>query len=366
MLAGVTHYPPLAGTDDDMAGIHRRMLADPDVPATEADPANWPAEQQAEWGNDEARSSAPGHRQALVDGFRTVRAEIEAFNPDAVVIWGDDQYENFTEDLIPPYAVLAYDDLLAKPWINRTSPNVWGEAADTEIPVKGHPTLARALTESLLEDGIDVAYAYTQRHHPDLAHAFLNAIMFLDYDRVGFPWPVVAMPINCYGRKVISARGTWKPLGEELTLDPPSPRPRRLMEVGASVARALADSPWRVLLLASSSWSHAFLVDHNHRLRPDIPADRRLYDALVAGDFDAWEKTSLADVEHAGQHEVLNWWCLAGAARELGLGGPDWATFVETQCFNSNKVFATWAPTRPETPGQASGAAAEATSGGRA
>jgi hypothetical protein len=344
LLAGVTHYPPLAGIDDDMAGIHRRMLADPDVPPEAADPANWPDDQRTEWGDDEARSSAAHHRALLREGFTRVRAAIEDFEPDAVVIWGDDQYENFKQDLIPPFAVLAYNDLVAHPWAHRSAPNAWGEPAEFGYPVKGHPQLGRALAEALLEDGVDVAYAYEPLHHPDLAHAFLNAVLFLDYDRVGFPWPVVAMPINCYGRRVICAQGSWRPLGAELALDPPAPRPRRLMDVGGAVARALRDSPWRVVLLASSSWSHAFLVDHNYRLRPDIPADRRLYDALVAGDFATWEHTPLADVEHAGQHEVLNWWCLAGAARELGAGGPSWHTFVETQCFNSNKVFATWEP----------------------
>ncbi|MGF1598570.1 MAG: extradiol ring-cleavage dioxygenase [Acidimicrobiales bacterium] len=344
LLAGVTHYPPLAGIDDEMAGIHRRMLADPDVPEHEKNPANWPAAQRAEWGDDEARSAAADHRRLLRAGFATVRAEIERFDPDAILIWGDDQYENFTEDLIPPYALLAYDDLVARPWIKRLAPNAWGEPADAEFEVRGHPELARWLAGNLLDNGIDVSYAYRPRNHPDLAHAFLNAILFLDYDREGFPWPVVAMPVNCYGRRVISARGTWKPLGEELVLDPPSPSPSRLMDVGGAVARALQASPWRVVLLASSSWSHAFLVDHNYRLRPDIPADRRLYDALVAGEFGTWAETPLSSVEHAGQQEVLNWWCLAGAARQLDLGGPAWSTFIETQCFNSNKVFATWEP----------------------
>ena len=197
---------------------------------------------------------------------------------------------------------------------------------------------------ALLDDGIDVAYAYEPRHHPDLSHAFLNAIMYLDYDRTGFPWPVVAMPINCYGRKVISAQGMFKPFGTEVELDPPSPSPRRLMDVGGAVARALLKSPWRVALLSSSSWSHAFLVDHNWRLRPDTPPDRLLYDALAAGDFATWENTTLESMEHAGQHELLNWFCLMGAARELERRTPSWSTFVETWTFNSNKVFALWEP----------------------
>ncbi|MEZ5262363.1 MAG: hypothetical protein R2755_11450 [Acidimicrobiales bacterium] len=342
LLLGVTHYPPLCGVDDDMAGIHRHLLADPAVPAEARDPANWPAAQLAEWGDDQGRAAAAGHRAALVAGFDRVRAELEAFQPDAVLVWGDDQYENFREDLIPPFALLAYDDLEAHPWANRRGANAWGEPADAAFKVRGHPELARWLAAELLQDDIDLAYAYQPRHHPDLAHAFLNAVLFLDYHRRGFTWPVVAMPLNCYGRRVISAHGAWKPFGTPLVDDPPSPSPRRFMDVGAAVARALRRSPWRVALLASSSWSHAFLVDHTWRLRPDTEADRRLYEALCTGDLATWEQTSLAAVERAGQQEVLNWFCLVGAARELGGRPPAWATCVETQVFNSNKVFAVW------------------------
>ena len=342
LLLGVTHYPPLALRDEDMAGIHRRLIADPAVPATERDPANWPPEQQAEWGDDEARSSAAAHRSRLLAGFAKVRAELEAFQPDCVLIWGDDQYENFREDLIPPFALLAYDNVEAKPFAKRSTPNAWGEGPETSFAVAGKPELARWLAKELLEDDIDVAYAYKPLHHPDLAHAFLNALLFLDYHREGFPWPVVAMPINCYGTRVISARGTWNPFGTEVMDDPPAPSPRRLMTVGGAVARALRRSPWRVALLASSSWSHAFLTDHTWRLRPDTPADLRLYDALASGDLSVWADTPLDSVVHGGQQEVLNWFALMGAVRELGGGPPDWSEFVQTWCFNSNKVFASW------------------------
>ena len=62
-----------------------------------------------------------------------------------------------------------------------------------------------------------------------------------------------------------------------------------------------------------------------------------------AGDFARWEKTTTSEIEHAGQQEVLNWFALMGAARELDTT-PSWSTFVETWIFNSNKVFAVWAP----------------------
>ena len=95
-------------------------------------------------------------------------------------------------------------------------------------------------------------------------------------------------------------------------------------------------------LVASSSWSHAFLCDRTWRLRPDTPADRRLYEALCAGDYDSWRATPLTAIEDAGQQEVLNWFALAGAMEELG-ASLEWSTFVETHIFNSNKVFAVYA-----------------------
>src|SRR4051794_14535780 len=108
LLLGMTHYPPLAAVDDDMAALMRMMLADPGIPAAAKDPATWAPEARAEWGDDEARSPAAAPRAVLCDGFTRLRAELEAFAPDALVVWGDDQYENSREDVIPPYALLAF------------------------------------------------------------------------------------------------------------------------------------------------------------------------------------------------------------------------------------------------------------------
>ena len=343
LLLGMTHYPPLAGTDDNMAGLLRNNLKDPGIPDDVKDPTTWPAPMQAEWGTDEARTSAAHHRAELLAGFASCRAALEDFAPDAILLWGDDQYENFKEDIIPPYALLAFGDLETQPLLHMPWDNVWGEPKDKTFTVKGKPEVARWLAERLLDDGVDVAYAYKPLHHSGLAHAFMNTQLYLDYDRTGFPWPLVCMPINCYGRRVIAARGFANPFGTKVPLDPPSPTPRRLMDVGGAVARHLKDSPWRIALVASSSWSHAFLTDKTWRRWPDIKSDRALYDALVAGDYARWERVTTAEIEDCGQQENLNWFALFGAARELGLGGPVESNFVETHCFNSNKVFARWA-----------------------
>jgi len=94
-----------------------------------------------------------------------------------------------------------------------------------------------------------------------------------------------------------------------------------------------------VALIASSSWSHAFLTPKHHLLYPDVDADRALYDKLRVGDYEAWRGTSLPALEESGQQEMLNWMCLAGAMAELDRR-PEAAKFVQTYIFNSSKCFA--------------------------
>ncbi len=345
---GLSHYPPLCLADADMASVLRWTIEDPAIPTAQKDIANWPAPMRAEWSNDFGTRAAAEHREALVNGFERVRAALDTFRPDAVIIWGDDQYENFKEDLIPPFAILAFDDLDLYPWAHaetssfmKDKANVWGEDSSKHYRLRGRPDIARDLVSGLLEQDIDVAYAYKPLHHGSIGHAFANAILYLDYHRSGYDHPTICFPLNCYGRRVVSWRGFLTRMDLNVQFDPPSPSPKRFMQLGAATARVLKASPWRVALVASSSWSHAFLCDRTWRLRPDTPADRRLYEALCAGDYDAWRATPLAAIEEAGQQEVLNWFALAGAMDELG-AHLDWSTFVETHIFNSNKVFAVY------------------------
>jgi hypothetical protein len=336
LALGVSHYPPLAGPDERMAYILRRMLQNPKLPASLREPAGWPQGMQAEWGNDEGVSAAGRHRSDLVAALMKTRAALDAFNPDFVVIWGDDQYENFREDVVPPYCVSAYETFK----ITVPPGNVWGEPAGELFEQPGHVRGAKHLTTGLIEAGFDAAYAYKPLHH-SLGHAFANAVLYLDYNRVGFPYPIVPVAINCYGRKVISQRGgfpNFERTLDEDDLDPPAPTPKRLFDLGAATAKILAASPWRVALLASSGWSHAFLTEKNHFLYPDTPADRRMYDALRSGDYETWRSHSASAVEDSGQQELLNWMCLAGALQALDRT-PASTEFIDTWIFNSSKAF---------------------------
>lgn len=347
---GVSHHPGFLGKDDQLADLLKMTLKSTRVPERLRDPRNWPAPMQKEWGDDEGLAAAAAHRRHLMADFSRVRARLDEFKPDFVVIWGDDQYEQFQEDCVPPFNVFILDDYECQPFLKSSSvnpgaANVWGEPIDKRFRFKGHVAGGSFLTQRLIESAFDVAYSYRVRADQPLPHSFLNTIQYLDYERKGFPYPIVPFHVNCYGSTVIRSRGSVGHLfegGSERRFDPISPLPSRCFDIGRATARVLKASPWRVALVASSSWSHAFLTEKNGWIYPDEPADRHCFEELRAANYTTFRDLDLKAIEDSGQQEILNWVCLAGAMHELGTRA-DFIDFVGSWIFNSNKVMATFA-----------------------
>jgi hypothetical protein len=341
---GVTHFPPLGMPNEHMAMFLERILGSNKVPPERKNESTWPALMRKEWGGDRGLTAAEGHRKELLQGYRKARKALDEFAPDFIVIWGDDQYENFREDIIPPFCVFAFDEISAQPYV-RTSAhagvNIWSEPADKTFHIKGHKEGAKYITKALIENDFDMSYAYEARHVQGLSRAFISTLMFLDYDRKGWQIPIVPFHVNCYGTRVIRNKGLTHHLepGSTADADPPGPSPKRCFDLGVQVARAVRASPWRVALIASSSWSHAFLTEKNDWFMPDMEADKTRFAELQNSKFETWRNLGGADLEQSGQHEFLNWICLAGAMHELGKK-PTSLQYVESYVFNSNKCFA--------------------------
>ena len=336
LALGISHYPPLSGQDETMAALLGAMLQNPHLPEKLKTPEGWPEGARAEWSNDKGKAAASKHRAELIEWNRKARKALDDFKPDFVLIWGDDQYENFKEDIVPPYAISAH------PHFEYHFPknNIWNESTDKVHRLEGNQKAAKELATALLQKGFDLAYSYKPLHHP-LGHAFTNGVNYLDYDRKGFPYPVVPFAINCYGRHVIAQKGGLPKFDKQLApseLDPPGPAPWRLFDLGAETVRYLQQTPYRVAVIASSGWSHAFLTAKNYYLWPDREADRALYNAIRSGNYEFWRNYSSAQIEESGQQECLNWLCLAGALKELNRV-PAQAGLVDTWIFNSSKCF---------------------------
>ena len=344
---GITHYPGLS----IQGNLSRRIkicTSDPALPEHLRSIKNWPEPMRRQWGTDDGKSHSDEHRQAMIDGFRMARRALDEFQPDFCVIWGDDQFENYREDCVPAFSVLAYDQAEFQPWLhNQRGVNSWDEPKDKSFTIRGHRTGGKHLASSLLNEGFDIAYSYKPLHI-GLGHAFVNSVLYLDWDRRGFPYPLVPFTVNAYGRHLTGTQGIPPTPSKgqgllELEEDPPGPQPWRCFQIGAATARAFAGSPWKVALIASSSWSHSFLTAKHGRMYPDVESDKRYFEALRAGEWETWRDTTLTQAEDRGHHELLNWFCLAGAMAELKRK-PDKAVFLESWITNSDKVFAVFSP----------------------
>lgn len=344
---GITHYPGLSFQGNLTRRI-KMCLADPALPERLRVIDNWPEPMRREWGTDDGRAHADAHREAMIDGFRVARRALDEFQPDFCVVWGDDQFENYREDCVPAFSVLAYDSVEFQPWLhNQRGVNSWNEPKDKSFAVNGHRRGAKHLASSLLNEGFDIAYSYKPLHI-GLGHAFANSVLYLDWERRGFPYPLVPFTVNAYGRHLTGSQGVPPTPSKGQSLaekeeDPPGPQPWRCFQIGAATARVFAASPWRVALIASSSWSHSFLTAKHGRMYPDVESDKHYFEALRAGQWETWRDTTLVQAEDRGHHELLNWFCLAGAMAELKRR-PDEAVFLESWTTNSDKVFAVFRP----------------------
>ena len=312
---GVTHWPSLILPDEAKSWpLIRALKSDPRVPDEMKMPTNWPEPMRVEFGEDEGVTSHAEHRKRLVEAFRKVKGEIDAFNPDFILMFGDDQYENFKEDIIPAFCLLAYDHFECRPFSvprYRDKANVWGEPSDHLFQIQGETGGARMLARGLINEGFDMAYAYKPLHQSGLGHAFINTWMYLDYDRKVFDYPLIPLAVNCYGSSVIRNQG-GAARDESMDADPPSPTPRRCFQLGQAVARVLQQSPWRTVVMASSSWSHGFLTEKNYWLWPDIEADRVRYEQLRDGKQALWQEMTLEEVEAVSNQQK---WDTLGAER---------------------------------------------------
>jgi hypothetical protein len=318
---GMTHAPHFQYPDENMSDLLRMRLKNPQTPMELRDPRNWPTAMQAEWSDDEGLAAARRHRDTLVHGFRVARAALDAFQPDFVLIWGDDQYENFKEDVVPPFCVYAMDEipceLYANTYASHASTNVFGKPPDLRVQLKGSREAGSYLARQLILSGFDVAYSYRFHHAEVLNHAFARTALYLDYDQLGFPYPIVPFHVNCYGSDLVPPDfiSDGRPVGprDDRRQPPPAPPPWRCYDLGQQVAAIIEASPWRAAVIGSSSWSHAFLTRNFPAGHHDVEADRQLLEDLLSGRQACWRDVTQDAYREAGQHEFLNWVCLAGA-----------------------------------------------------
>jgi 3-O-methylgallate 3,4-dioxygenase len=211
---------------------------------------------------------------------------------DAIVIFGDDQHEQFDDANMPAIAIYHGDNfsLKRREYGERTPGWMKVEAANWEVTQPEYPNhaeLARHLIACLTEKEFEITRCSALRENVGIGHAF----SFL-YRRL---WPECQVPI------VPVMLNTYYP--------PNQPTPRRCYQLGQAIRSAVAS--WhggqRVALMASGGLSHIVI---------DEPLDQQLLDALRARDTDALFSYPRSLLK-GGTSEALNWIAVAGGTEHL-------------------------------------------------
>jgi hypothetical protein len=253
-------------------------------------------------------------------GVSRLKSSISDADLDALVIVGDDQREQFSDDNMP--ALLIYwgetirNNLLSLPddapsWWKRARSQYHEERVPRDYPVASN--LGRHLIEYLMDCEFDVSHATKLKsvHGEGHAFGFFHRRLMSDIEL-----PVVPVLLNTY-------------------YPPNQPRPKRCFELGQAIRKAIEawSTDARIGILASGGLSH-FTVDED--------LDGRILDACRNNNREALVSTPV-NLLNSGNSEIRNWIATAGAADGLKM---DWDDYIP--CYRSlagtgcGMAFASW------------------------
>lgn len=236
--------------------------------------------------------------KAITDGLARLKAEFDAFRPDAMILLGDDQDEHFHSQ-IPQFAIYTGDKL----------DSVDTDSGDDVVRTfRGAPELASHLAREFVDAGFDVLDV--RAFDRDRLHSHAHA-QILGYFRPQVP--VIPIFLNA--------------------IHVPSPSPRRCYAFGSALMDALACYPRdaRVVIYASGGLSHfsaGFPYPHYHgpfQVGSISEAfDDNVMTWIRAGEGYKLGELSSADLLENGEIELRQWIALMGA---LGARKPAWLVY---------------------------------------
>lgn len=218
-----------------------------------------------------------------MEAIGKLRQKIEAFDPDTLILVGDDQHENLVDDNMPPFSIYMGEEVEASVSLRYLKQSKSENRTKYRVDAK----LAEALIAGLMDEGFDPAYSKRTRYEGGLGHAFARVLKFLMPDPTRRIIPVM---VNTYY--------------------PPAPSAKRCVQFGQAVASILRKLPGheRVAIVGSGGLSHTKI---------DESLDQRFIQALEHNDTD-YMSAMPASVLVEGTSEIRNWIVTAAAAHHSG------------------------------------------------
>jgi hypothetical protein len=223
--------------------------------------------------------------------LRTLREQIEAYQPDALIIVGDDQNEVFGKAFTPSLALYLGDSVHGSASIGLIGQSY----EENHITLPCHAELARHLLHALVAHGFDPAYVQElqplTRPAAGLGHAFIHLGNGLRLQDLGIP--VVVLWVNAYFA--------------------PCPTAERCYLLGQTLRQILDRRPERVAIIGSGGLAHnpkgprAGWVDE--------PLDHWVLDTIARGEGEQLKHlfTFDSDTLRSGTGEIRSWITVAGA-----------------------------------------------------
>lgn len=309
LAMGTSHSPMLGSPAEDYLSHADRDKVNPNLLDRDGNPTGY--DRMVEQAPDLSAELTPEVIEARVAACRAGMARLAdtlaAAELDSLIIVGDDQREQYLDDLMPAVLIYAGETITntvsplpedAAPYWRRARAQFHEEAGPNTYPVDA--ALAGHLVSSLIAAEFDVGRSTALPREGGEGHAF--GFVHRGMMR-GNPIPVVPLVLNTY-------------------FPPNQPTPKRCYDLGRAVARAVADWPEdkRVGVVASGGLSH-FTVDEE--------LDRGILDAIARKDAEALRAVPRNKL-NSGNSEIRNWIAMAGAAEALD---QQWADYVP--CYRS-------------------------------
>jgi len=221
-----------------------------------------------------------------------LRGAFTAAAPDAVIVIGDDQHEQFWEDNMPMFSIFYGETLEQIPrsaqnrqtWWNSTA--AYGDQQRRSFPCE--VDLAHHLIGQVIAQGFDLATANKLKSEMGIGHAFS---FVTDHILPQPTIPIVPLMVNAF-------------------FPPNRPHPARCYDLGKALSRAIRE--WRadkkVAIIASGGLSH-FIIDEE--------LDGKLLEGLMRKDRKLLAQLPVDRLWRLGTGEGLNWIMAGGALEQL-------------------------------------------------
>jgi aromatic ring-opening dioxygenase catalytic subunit (LigB family) len=223
------------------------------------------------------------------DGLFELKRVIEKSKPDALVVIGDDQNENFTSQNVPQFAIYTGSEAV-----------FFDRLFKQEQTYRCEAGIAQTILNSAVEGGFDLSFSESFPDKRLISHAHAEPLMRILLPNADVP--IVPIYVNA--------------------IHPPGPTPGRCYAfgqlLGDIVRNRLADK--RIAIYASGGLSHftaGYPWRHYHGpfgygcISEDF--DRKILHWIEAGESSKLAELSSAELLEHGDIELRSWIILAGA-----------------------------------------------------